>query len=94
VNDDEAELQGIVHLLRGKYAVLNLIAYNTVPGLAFQRPSPERVQAIARRLHEQGVLTKLRNSAGQDVDAGCGQLRARADPAIHIVAQQAWVPPQ
>jgi hypothetical protein len=31
-------------------------------------------------LHQRGVLTKLRQSAGQDVDGGCGQLRARAAP--------------
>ncbi|MCY1384398.1 hypothetical protein D9M69_726490 [compost metagenome] len=33
---------------------------------------------MARTLHERGILTKLRYSAGQDVDGGCGQLRARA----------------
>ena len=33
---------------------------------------------IARSLHRRGILTKLRNSAGQDVDGGCGQLRARS----------------
>jgi 23S rRNA (adenine2503-C2)-methyltransferase len=32
---------------------------------------------MARTLHRRGVLTKLRHSAGQDVDGGCGQLRAR-----------------
>jgi 23S rRNA (adenine2503-C2)-methyltransferase len=32
---------------------------------------------MARWLHRRGVLTKLRHSAGQDVDGGCGQLRAR-----------------
>jgi 23S rRNA (adenine2503-C2)-methyltransferase len=33
---------------------------------------------MARRLHVRGILTKLRHSAGQDVEGGCGQLRARA----------------
>jgi 23S rRNA (adenine2503-C2)-methyltransferase len=33
---------------------------------------------IVRYLHSRGVLTKVRNSAGQDVEGGCGQLRARA----------------
>ncbi len=78
VNDDQQELDGIVRLLRGKYAVLNLIPYNAVPGLAFRRPGWEHAVAIARHLHQRGVLTKLRHSAGQDVDAACGQLRARA----------------
>ncbi|MGZ3183848.1 MAG: RNA methyltransferase [Telluria sp.] len=77
VNDGEDELQGIEALLKGKYAVLNMIPYNTIPDLAFRRPSWDKARAIAKRLTERGILTKLRDSAGQDVDAGCGQLRAR-----------------
>ena len=65
-------------LLAGKYALMNLIPYNRVDGLAFERPAAARAAAMARALHERGVLTKLRQSAGQDVDGGCGQLRARA----------------
>lgn len=78
VNDGQDEIDGIVELLKGKYAVLNMIPYNTIPDLAFRRPSWERARAIAAALHGRGVLTKLRDSAGQDVDGGCGQLRARA----------------
>jgi 23S rRNA (adenine2503-C2)-methyltransferase len=78
VNDGDDELEGIVRLLAGKYGVLNMIPYNTVEGLDFRRPSWERAAEIARTLHRRGVLTKLRQSAGQDVDGGCGQLRARA----------------
>lgn len=78
VNDGEDELDGIVDLLKGKYAVLNMIPYNTIPDLQFKRPSWDRARAIARALHQRGILTKLRNSAGQEVDGGCGQLRARA----------------
>jgi 23S rRNA (adenine2503-C2)-methyltransferase len=77
INDSDEEMDGIVELLRGKYAVMNLIPYNSVDGLDFKRPSRERAAAIARSLHRRGVLAKLRQSAGQDVDAGCGQLRAR-----------------
>jgi 23S rRNA (adenine2503-C2)-methyltransferase len=78
VNDGQDELDGIVALLKGKYAVLNMIPYNSNPGLPFVRPSWEKARAIAAHLHGRGVLTKLRDSAGQDVDGGCGQLRARA----------------
>lgn len=78
VNDGDDEIEGIVELLRGKYALMNMIPYNTVAGVAFRRPSWERAAQIARTLHRRGVLTKLRQSAGQDVDAGCGQLRARS----------------
>ncbi len=78
INDGADELDGVVRLLKSKYAVMNMIPYNHVDGLAFQRPSWERAAEIARSLLRRGVLTKLRQSAGQDVEGGCGQLRARA----------------
>jgi len=78
INDSEEEIEGIVRLLTGKYALMNMIPYNTVDGLDYQRPSWERAAEIARTLHRRGILTKLRQSAGQDVEGGCGQLRARA----------------
>lgn len=89
INDGDDELDGIVALLRGKYAVMNLIPYNAVEGLDFKRPSWERAAAMARSLHRRGVLTKLRHSAGQDVDGGCGQLRAREiAPRVHRIDVQ------
>lgn len=84
VNDGADEMDGIVSLLRGKYAILNMIPYNTVPGLAFRRPAWEHARALAANLHARGVLTKLRDSAGQEVDGGCGQLRARAGRTIAL----------
>jgi 23S rRNA (adenine2503-C2)-methyltransferase len=84
VNDGDDEMDGIVALLKGRHAVLNMIPYNTIPDLAFRRPSWERARALAAALHQRGVLTKLRDSAGQDVDGGCGQLRARAATARRI----------
>jgi 23S rRNA (adenine2503-C2)-methyltransferase len=66
-----------VRLLRGKYAVMNFIPYNDVEGLDFSRPGPERAMAMSRHLHQHGIVCALRQSAGQDVDGGCGQLRAR-----------------
>ncbi|WP_275627442.1 RNA methyltransferase [Pseudomonas sp. 273] len=78
VNDGQDELDGILRLLRGKFAVLNLIPFNALEGDAYQRPDGARIVEIVRYLHSRGVLTKVRNSAGQDVDGGCGQLRARA----------------
>lgn len=89
VNDGDDEIEGIVRLLAGRYAVMNLIPFNAVDGLDFQRPSWERAAAMARALHRRGVLTKLRHSAGQDVEGGCGQLRARAQrPAGRVIALQ------
>jgi 23S rRNA (adenine2503-C2)-methyltransferase len=78
VNDSEAELEGIARLLAGKYAVMNLIPCNPVDGLPYRRPSWDRAAEMARRLHRGGILTKLRHSAGQDIEGACGQLRARS----------------
>ncbi|MBB5206388.1 23S rRNA (adenine2503-C2)-methyltransferase [Inhella inkyongensis] len=75
VND--AEDDEIVALLGGRYGVLNLIPFNRVEGLPFERPEWEACRDMVRRLHQRGILTKLRDSAGQDVEGGCGQLRAR-----------------
>jgi 23S rRNA (adenine2503-C2)-methyltransferase len=77
VNDSAAELDGLVRLLKGKYAVMNFIPYNAVAGLAFRRPAAERAAAMSLHLYRHGILTKLRQSAGQDIGGGCGQLRAR-----------------
>lgn len=77
VNDGDDELAALVQLLAGRYAVMNFIPWNHVEGLPYRRPSWERAAAMARHLHRHGVLAKLRRSAGQDVDGGCGQLRAR-----------------
>jgi 23S rRNA (adenine2503-C2)-methyltransferase len=86
VNDGDDEIDGIATLLQGKYALMNLIPFNAVPGMPWQRPTWERAAEMARSLHRRGVLTKLRQSAGQDVDGGCGQLRARAQTGATVAS--------
>ncbi|WP_271408163.1 RNA methyltransferase [Pseudomonas sp. Q1-7] len=78
INDSQEEMDGILRLLKGKYAVMNLIPYNSLDDDQYQRPDGERIVQMVRYLHSRGILTKVRNSAGQDVEGGCGQLRARA----------------
>ncbi|WP_312944664.1 RNA methyltransferase [Stutzerimonas kunmingensis] len=82
INDNQDEMDGILRLLKGKYAVMNLIPYNSLEDDEYQRPDGERIVHIVRYLHSRGVLTKVRNSAGQDIDGGCGQLRARAEQVL------------
>ncbi|WP_278390219.1 RNA methyltransferase [Stutzerimonas kunmingensis] len=82
INDNQDEMDGILRLLKGKYAVMNLIPYNSLEYDEYQRPDGERIVQIVRYLHSRGVLTKVRNSAGQDIDGGCGQLRARAEQVL------------
>ncbi|MBC9250334.1 rRNA methyltransferase [Pseudomonas alcaligenes] len=83
INDSQEEMDEILRLFKGKYAVLNLIPYNSLEADEFQRPDGDRIVQIVRYLHSRGVLTKVRNSAGQDIDGGCGQLRARATELIN-----------
>lgn len=79
INDSQEEADGILRLLKGKFAVMNLIPYNSLEADDYQRPDGDRIIELVRYLHSRGVLTKVRNSAGQDIDGGCGQLRARAE---------------
>lgn len=78
MNDSDAELERIARLLIGKYAIMNFIPFNAVDGLPYRRPSTERMACIAGMLKQQGILTRLRDSSGQDIEGACGQLRARA----------------
>lgn len=77
VNDGDDELEAVAQLLRGRRMMLNLIPFNEVEGTGFRRPPWERAADMARQLNRLGVYTRLRRSAGQDVEGGCGQLRAR-----------------
>ncbi|MBI5891223.1 MAG: RNA methyltransferase [Nitrosomonadales bacterium] len=81
VNDSDAELERIAQLLSGKYAIMNFIPFNPVDGLPYRRPSAERIAAMAYALNRQGIYSRIRDSAGQEVEGACGQLRARAAKA-------------
>ncbi len=78
VNDSDAEMERIAQLLAGKYAVMNFIPFNEVDGLSYRRPSSERTAAMVKTLHAHGILARIRDSAGQEIEGACGQLRARA----------------
>lgn len=75
VNDQQehaVELAGIVKKLR---ANVNLIRYNEVRGLKFERPTGDDVHHFQRVLREHGVNCHIRASRGRDIAAACGQLR-------------------
>jgi 23S rRNA (adenine2503-C2)-methyltransferase len=90
VNDGEDEARRLAALLAGRRAIVNLIPWNTADTAAaagLARPPVERAVAFVRALRAQGVVATLRWSAAQDVDGGCGQLRARrADTGERTVA--------
>lgn len=77
INDGDDEVDALAGLLAGRRALLNAIPWNSVDGAGFARPSYERAVGFVRALRVRGVMATLRWSAAQDVDGGCGQLRAR-----------------
>ncbi len=78
VNDSDAEMEGIAQLLSGKHAIMNFIPFNAVDGLDYRRPSAERIAYMVGTLNRRGILARVRDSAGQEIEGACGQLRARA----------------
>ena len=88
VNDSDAEMEAVARLLAGKYAMMNFIPFTPVDGLAFRRPAMRRAAALAGLLHQRGIIVRLRDSAGQEIDGGCGQLRARSlTPAAQALSE-------
>ena len=77
INDSREEIERIADWLSGKYAMMNLIPFNAIEGSSFQRPSPEHAAELIAILRRRSIIACLRDSAGQDIDGGCGQLRAR-----------------
>jgi 23S rRNA (adenine2503-C2)-methyltransferase len=78
VNDSSEEASRLAARLEGRRAIVNYIPFNAVEGSGFRRPPIERCVALVRSLKRAGVRSTLRMSAGQEVEGGCGQLRARS----------------
>jgi 23S rRNA (adenine2503-C2)-methyltransferase len=70
--DQAIELSRLASRLEAK---VNLIPYNTVEGLSWQRPSEMRQQVFYRALRRGGVDATIRREKGHDINAACGQLR-------------------
>jgi 23S rRNA (adenine2503-C2)-methyltransferase len=105
VNDTPELARELIALVRGEHrdardigaiaCKLNLIPFNPFPESGLKRSSRERVQAFARVLQDAGIVTTVRKTRGDDIDAACGQLagevldRTRANerltrPAIRL----------
>jgi 23S rRNA (adenine2503-C2)-methyltransferase len=80
VNDGEKEARALAALLAGRKAHVNVIPYNPVEGLPFERPSPVAVQRFVEIVRTRGVSVSVRKTKGREIDAACGQLRRRLDP--------------
>jgi 23S rRNA (adenine2503-C2)-methyltransferase len=81
VNDSDQDALRVVELMRGVRPKINLIPYNSGPGLPFRAPPIERVLAFQQILADRHVPAFIRISRGQDVMAACGQLSLSGSPA-------------
>jgi 23S rRNA (adenine2503-C2)-methyltransferase len=79
INDRPADAQALARLLATRRAHVNLITYNPVAGLPFDRPDPEAVSRFVAILRDRGVSVTVRKTKGRAIDAACGQLRRRLD---------------
>ena len=64
--------------LRGFQSHVNLIPYNPISEVDYQRPSPQRIQTFVNALKAKHIVVSVRQSRGLAADAACGQLRASA----------------
>ena len=77
VNDSAGDAKALSRLLKGLKCKVNLIPWNPFPGVAFERPGDDRIEAFRRILLSAGVVATTRTAKGSDILAACGQL---ADP--------------
>jgi 23S rRNA (adenine2503-C2)-methyltransferase len=75
VNDRPEHARQLAKLCHTMRANVNLIRYNEVEGLPYQRPKAEDVVNFQNVLRHNGVNAHVRKSRGRDIDAACGQLR-------------------
>ncbi len=74
VNDTPDDARRLVRLLANIRCKVNLIPLNEAAGIAFERPSDQRVNTFAKILAEAGLTVSVRKSRGRDIRAACGQL--------------------
>ena len=78
-NDTMEDADHLVKLCRGQFPVkVNVIEYNPVAGVPFQKSNEDQVDRFAKRVRDKGVMITVRRSRGKDIDAACGQLANKA----------------
>jgi 23S rRNA (adenine2503-C2)-methyltransferase len=79
VNDSLEQIKPLASLAKRLFAKVNLIPYNKVEGLAWERPPEKVCEAFLDALDNQNVTATLRREKGGDIDAACGQLRLKTE---------------
>jgi 23S rRNA (adenine2503-C2)-methyltransferase len=81
MNDRLDQIKPLSNLARKLNAKVNLIPYNKVEDLPWERPDEATQEAFLRALEAEGVTATLRREKGHDIDAACGQLRLKTERA-------------
>ncbi len=79
VNDSIEQAKPLAALAKKLFAKVNLIPYNRVEGLSWERPTEEVCEAFLIALEKQKAIATLRREKGHDIDAACGQLRLKTE---------------
>ncbi|MFM9106252.1 MAG: 23S rRNA (adenine(2503)-C(2))-methyltransferase RlmN [Chloroflexota bacterium] len=78
INDSDETARALADLLRGMLCHVNIIPLNPVDVLPYERPDPAGIERFAATVRAAGIPATVRYSRGLDIDAACGQLRAKA----------------
>ncbi len=74
VNDQMEHAEALIKIARQVPCKLNLIPFNPFPNSEFKKSPREQILAFQRRLSDAGIVTTIRKTRGDDIDAACGQL--------------------
>jgi 23S rRNA (adenine2503-C2)-methyltransferase len=93
VNDTPEQAEALVKLLRGHVSCkINLIPFNPFPASGLKRSSNARVQAFAEVLIKSGIVTTVRKTRGDDIDAACGQLAGEVQDRTRVEQRMVRAP--
>jgi 23S rRNA (adenine2503-C2)-methyltransferase len=94
VNDSPLQADALVKLVRqaGVSCKLNLIPFNPFPASGLTRSPQDRVLAFAQRLQDAGIVTTVRKTRGDDIDAACGQLAGEVRDRTRVGERMRRVP--
>ena len=89
VNDQPEHAQQLVALVRrhaskGVWCKFNLIPFNPFPASGLLRSKPEQVAVFAKMLSDAGIVTTVRKTRGDDIDAACGQLAGEVQDRTRV----------
>jgi 23S rRNA (adenine2503-C2)-methyltransferase len=82
INDSPEQARLLARQARRVNAKVNLIPYNTVEGLEWERPDESRQEAFLKILQQAGTEATLRREKGHDIAAACGQLRLQVEKSV------------